>query len=59
MRNAQEHRTLLAFISNESGATAVEYAIIAAGITSAIIATVSGLGTSVQEMWEKVATALG
>jgi pilus assembly protein Flp/PilA len=32
------------FIKNESGATAIEYGLIAAGISLAIIAAVNGLG---------------
>ena len=33
------------FVKNESGATAIEYGLIAAGISVAIIAVVQGLGT--------------
>src|SRR4029453_16844813 len=33
------------FLRNESGATAIEYGLIAAGISVAIIAVVNGLGT--------------
>ena len=33
------------FVKNESGATAIEYGLIAAGISVAIIAVVNGLGT--------------
>ena len=36
---------LVAFLKNESGATAIEYGLIAAGISIAIIAVVNGLGT--------------
>ncbi len=54
MNNAQGNRTVLGFLNDESGATAIEYALIAAGIASAIAATVTGLGTSVKEMWESV-----
>jgi len=54
MRTAREHGTLVGFIRNESGATAIEYSIIAAGIASAIAAAVTGLGTSVNGLWEKV-----
>lgn len=35
-----------AFIADESGATAIEYGLIAAGIALAIIAVVQGLGTN-------------
>ena len=34
------------FISNESGATAIEYGLIAAGIAVAIIAAVQSVGTA-------------
>jgi pilus assembly protein Flp/PilA len=33
------------FLKDESGATAIEYGLIAAGISVAIIAVVNGLGT--------------
>ncbi len=33
------------FVKDESGATAIEYGLIAAGISVAIIAVVNGLGT--------------
>ncbi len=58
MRKAQEHRTLLAFIRNENGATAIEYALIATGVAGAIVAAVNGLGTKVNDTWQSVATAL-
>ncbi len=39
-------KTILArFVKDESGATAIEYGLIAAGISVAIIAVVHGLGT--------------
>ena len=38
----------VAFLKNESGATAIEYGLIAAGISVAIIAVVNGLGTHVK-----------
>ena len=36
---------IVRFVKNESGATAIEYGLIAAGISVAIIAVVNGLGT--------------
>ncbi len=38
----------LRFVKNDSGATAIEYGLIAAGISVAIIAVVNGLGTHVK-----------
>ncbi len=46
------------FIQNESGATAIEYALMASGIGIAILATVNTLGTNVKTMWTTVSTAL-
>ena len=37
---------IVAFIKNESGATAIEYGLIAAGISVAIIAAVNTIGSS-------------
>jgi pilus assembly protein Flp/PilA len=38
-------KTIRRFLSDETGATAIEYGLIAAGISLAIIAVVNGLGT--------------
>jgi pilus assembly protein Flp/PilA len=46
------------FSADDSGATAIEYAMIASGIAVAIAATVVSVGTSVQGMYNSVATAL-
>jgi len=58
MRTERDDRTVLGFIRDESAATAIEYSLIAAGIASAIIVAVNGLGISVNGAWEKVANAL-
>ena len=42
-------------LANESGATAIEYAMIAAGVGAAVAATVYSLGSSVKSnLYEKV-----
>lgn len=46
------------FLKNESGATAIEYGLIAAGISVAIIAVVQGLGTSLNTTFTSVSNAL-
>jgi pilus assembly protein Flp/PilA len=46
------------FLSNESGATAIEYGLIAAGISVAIIAVVQSLGSGLNTTFTSVATAL-
>ena len=43
---------------DEHGATAIEYGLIAAGISVAIIAVVQGLGTSLNTTFTSVQTAL-
>jgi pilus assembly protein Flp/PilA len=46
------------FVKDESGATAIEYGLIAAGISVAIIAVVQGLGTKLNTALGSVSTAL-
>jgi pilus assembly protein Flp/PilA len=46
------------FVRNESGTTAIEYAMIASGVALAIIAAVQGLGSVVLNDYKSVATAL-
>jgi pilus assembly protein Flp/PilA len=46
------------FLSNESGATAIEYGLIAAGIALAIIAVVNGLGTTLNTQFTSINTSL-
>ena len=46
------------FLTNESGATAIEYGLIAAGIAVVIIAAVQGIGTKLTDTFTKVQGAL-
>ena len=46
------------FVSDESGAPAIEYGLIAAGIAVAIIAAVGLLGDSLEGMFTTVGAAL-
>jgi pilus assembly protein Flp/PilA len=46
------------FVKNESGATAIEYGLIAAGISLAIIAVVNGLGTTLNTKFTSINTSL-
>jgi len=48
----------LKFLSDEQGATAIEYGLIAAGISLAIIAAVNGLGTSLNSSFTSISTSL-
>jgi pilus assembly protein Flp/PilA len=47
-----------AFLKDESGATAIEYGLIAAGIAVAIISVIGGLGTKLTTTFTSVSTAL-
>ena len=52
-------KNLLArFVKDESGATAIEYGLIAAGISLAIIAAVNGLGTSLRSKFSSINSSL-
>ena len=52
-------RLVRRFQADESGATAIEYALIAAGIGAAIIATVMNLGTTIKTaLWDKIAGSM-
>jgi pilus assembly protein Flp/PilA len=46
------------FIADESGATAIEYGLIAAGISLAIIAIVNGLGTKLNTKFTAINSSL-
>ena len=46
------------FVADESGATAIEYALIAALVAMALIASVTALGASLKSIFTSVATAL-
>ncbi len=53
-------RTLFArFIKDESGSTAIEYTLIAAGIAIAILTAVNALGGSLAGLFETAASKLG
>jgi pilus assembly protein Flp/PilA len=49
---------LFRFARDESGATAIEYGLIAAGISIAIIVAVTSLGTSLNTTFTSVSTSL-
>jgi pilus assembly protein Flp/PilA len=49
---------VLKFLADESGATAIEYGLIAAGISLAIIAIVNGLGTNLNAKFTDINTSL-
>ena len=46
------------FLRDQTGATAIEYGLIAAGIALAIIAAVNGLGTTLNTQFTSISTSL-
>ena len=49
---------LWSFLRNEQGATAIEYGLLAAGISVAIIATVAALGSGLNTTFSSVSSSL-
>jgi pilus assembly protein Flp/PilA len=49
---------IAAFLKNESGATAIEYGLIAAGISVAIIAVLNGVGTQLNATFTAVKNSI-
>ncbi len=51
-------KLVLRFWRDQSGATAIEYGLIAAGISLAIIAVVNGLGSNLNDKFTSVNSSL-
>jgi pilus assembly protein Flp/PilA len=51
-------KILVKFANDESGATAIEYGLIAAGISIAIVAVVQGVGSKLNTTFTSIQTAL-
>ena len=51
-------RIIFQFLSDETGATAIEYGLIAAGISIAIIVAVNGLGSNLNNMFTSINSSL-
>jgi pilus assembly protein Flp/PilA len=52
------YEIIRAFIADESGATAIEYGLVAAGIALAIIAVVNGMGTKLNGKFTSINASL-
>jgi pilus assembly protein Flp/PilA len=46
------------FLNDQSGATAIEYCLIAAGISIVIVAVVNGIGTAMNTKYSAVSNSL-
>jgi pilus assembly protein Flp/PilA len=53
-----EMRAIIAFLTDRSGATSIEYAMIASGIAVAVVAAVNNLGSAVKSSYTSVSVAL-
>lgn len=51
-------RLIWKFLFDRSGATSIEYALIAAGISIVIVTAVQGIGTVMNTKYQSVATSL-
>jgi pilus assembly protein Flp/PilA len=51
-------RIFLRFLTDQSAATAIEYSLIAAGISLAIIAAVNGLGSTLNNSYSSINSSL-
>jgi pilus assembly protein Flp/PilA len=51
-------KTIVSFVKDQAGATAIEYGLIAAGISIAIIVAVNGLGVTLNGTFTNVNTQL-
>ncbi|WP_441235691.1 Flp family type IVb pilin [Bradyrhizobium sp. 930_D9_N1_4] len=51
-------QTIRRFLADESGATAIEYGLIAAGIALAIIAVINNLGSSLKGKFGSISSSL-
>ena len=49
---------ILSFFKDDSGATAIEYGLIAAGIAIAIITAVQGVGSKLSTNFDSISTSL-
>ena len=58
LRAGQMKSFVLRFWRDETGATAIEYGLIAAGISIAIIAAVNGLGTNLNGLFTSINNSL-
>ncbi len=58
MKKLISMRSFYDFVRDESGATAIEYAIMASGIAGAIIIVVMSLGSTLQTKYQSVSTTL-
>jgi pilus assembly protein Flp/PilA len=55
---SQMKKLMIRFVKDESGVTAIEYGLIAGLISVVILVAVTAIGTSLQGLFQTIATAL-
>ena len=55
---SQMKKLIIRFVKDESGVTAIEYGLIAGLISVVILVAVTAIGTSLQGLFQTIATAL-
>ena len=58
LKGVRQMSKVFAFLKDESGATAIEYGLIAAGISVVIIATVNTIGSKLNTSFTSISTQL-
>jgi pilus assembly protein Flp/PilA len=58
MQGSSIRKLILRFATDEVGATAIEYALIAVGISIVIVAAVNSIGTSLNSTFSSVSSQL-
>jgi pilus assembly protein Flp/PilA len=51
-------RTIQLFLTNDAGATAIEYALIAGALSIAIVVAIQGIGSTLNSTFTSVSTGL-
>ncbi len=52
------HKLIAKFLADQSGATAIEYCLIAVGISIVIVTVVQGIGTGLNTQFTSISTSL-
>lgn len=58
MTRHQQDSRLRRFLGDKRGTTAIEYALIAAGVAAVLVGAIAATGTSLTDLWTTVGTAL-
>jgi pilus assembly protein Flp/PilA len=58
LRGSPMRKLILCFANDDAGATAIEYALIAAGISIVIVAAVNSIGTSLNSTFSSISSQL-